>query len=387
MAPTTTSRRTTRVSDIQKTDAVVLGGGIFGLYATKTLLKRGYRVTLIESDKGFFQRASFVNQARVHMGYHYPRSLGTALNSADCFDRFNVEFKDAINHEFKKIYAISERNSFTTAPQFEQFCASLGIMAERLAEEKYFRPGTVEACYLSKEYSFDAAKIAGMLKAEIEKYPGFQVSLHDRVASAEQHDGYFDLKTETGKRLRTPLVVNATYSGINSVLGTFGFNPLPLKYEIYEVTLGKVSSPFQDLGITVMDGPFFSVMPFGLTGYHSFTAVEYSPHYTSSNTLPTFPCQSAQNGCTPAKIKNCDTCVDRPPSSFPLMYQLAKKFMKEDFWFIQEKFHFASKTVFEASELDDSRPTCVKVISDKPKLITVLSGKVGTIFELEDLLP
>lgn len=30
-----------------------------------------------------FTRATYINQARVHMGYHYPRSLSTAMNPPD----------------------------------------------------------------------------------------------------------------------------------------------------------------------------------------------------------------------------------------------------------------------------------------------------------------
>ena len=40
-----------------------------------------------------------------------------------------------------------------------------------------------------------------------------------------------------------------------------------------------------------MDGPFFSVMPFGKTGMHSLTSVTFTPHLTSYDLLPTFKCQ------------------------------------------------------------------------------------------------
>lgn len=367
-------------------DAIILGGGIFGLYAARTLVKKGRSVLVIEREAEVFTRASFVNQARVHLGYHYPRSIGTALNSAECFERFVRDFGSAINEQFKKIYAVASRNSFTTAKQFEHFCEILGIPAEPIKESKYFLPGTVEGCYLTKEYTFGAKEIAGILKKELENSSHFRISYRDRVISAEKHEGLFEVKSERGLRVRAPLVVNATYSGINSVLETFGLDPLPLKYEIYEVVLGRVSAPYVDAGITVMDGPFFSVMPFGLSGSHSMTAVEYSPHQTNRSVLPTFSCQTASNGCKPQNISNCDSCSDRPQTAFPFMYQLAKKFLKEDFSMQYERSHFASKTVFEASELDDSRPTCVRVLNEHPRLITVLSGKVGTIFEMEGLL-
>lgn len=40
--------------------------------------KRNETVLVLEYDEAPFQRATYINQARVHMGYHYPRSLSTA---------------------------------------------------------------------------------------------------------------------------------------------------------------------------------------------------------------------------------------------------------------------------------------------------------------------
>lgn len=42
----------------------------------------------MEIDDKPLQRASFINQARVHNGYHYPRSVSTASKSAHYYERF-----------------------------------------------------------------------------------------------------------------------------------------------------------------------------------------------------------------------------------------------------------------------------------------------------------
>ena len=39
-----------------------------------------------------------------------------------------------------------------------------------------------------------------------------------------------------------------------------------------------------------------------------------------------------------------------------------------------------------ASEIDDSRPTVIKQYSEKPYFYTVLSGKINTIYDLEEIL-
>lgn len=49
-------------------DKIILGGGLYGLYAARLCGLAGQRVVVLERDAGPFMRATFINQARVHMG-------------------------------------------------------------------------------------------------------------------------------------------------------------------------------------------------------------------------------------------------------------------------------------------------------------------------------
>jgi len=60
-------------------DAIVIGGGFFGCRLALALARNGARVAVIEKESALLSRASFNNQARVHHGYHYPRSILTGL--------------------------------------------------------------------------------------------------------------------------------------------------------------------------------------------------------------------------------------------------------------------------------------------------------------------
>lgn len=72
-------------------DKIIIGAGLYGLYAADFCAKRGERVLVLEYDAQPFMRATYINQARVHMGYHYPRSYATAIKSAHYFNRFNED--------------------------------------------------------------------------------------------------------------------------------------------------------------------------------------------------------------------------------------------------------------------------------------------------------
>ena len=65
-------------------DAVIIGGGFYGAAIAVYLAKqRGLkRITLIEREPTLLARASYNNQARVHNGYHYPRSLPQPIGVA-----------------------------------------------------------------------------------------------------------------------------------------------------------------------------------------------------------------------------------------------------------------------------------------------------------------
>ena len=72
----------------QQYDKIIIGAGLYGLYAAAFCGARDQHVLVLEYDDAPFKRATYINQARVHMGYHYPRSLTTAVKSAGYFKRF-----------------------------------------------------------------------------------------------------------------------------------------------------------------------------------------------------------------------------------------------------------------------------------------------------------
>ena len=69
-------------------DFVVVGGGFYGCCLALFLRSLSDRVTIVERDQDILLRASRINQARVHSGFHYPRSALTAVKSAVLFKRF-----------------------------------------------------------------------------------------------------------------------------------------------------------------------------------------------------------------------------------------------------------------------------------------------------------
>ena len=96
-----------------KCDKVIIGGGLYGLYSALVCGRNGQNVVVLEYEDASFRRATYINQARVHMGYHYPRSFSTAIKSAHYFEKFCKDYADCILTEFDQVYATSKDFSWT----------------------------------------------------------------------------------------------------------------------------------------------------------------------------------------------------------------------------------------------------------------------------------
>lgn len=367
-------------------DYVIFGAGIYGLYAAHLLGKRDLKVAVIEYDDKPLQRASYINQARVHNGYHYPRSVSTAIKSAHYYERFVRDFSFAINDRFKKVYAISAHDSLTNAEQFLNFCNHVDIPAEEINSKAYFNPGTVEAAFETVEYSYDANLIRNWYIEKLGQFKNVSLDYKKELVNLQKGDTEFVLQFIDGSKYITTNILNATYASINQILKKFDFEMFRTKYEICEVIMTEVTDNIKNVGITVMDGPFFSLMPFGESGYHSLTSVGHTPHESSFSSLPEFSCQQYTDNCSSNQLFNCNICSARPFTAWTRMHQLSKKYLIPEIEVTYKKSLFAVKALISASELDDSRPTVIKEFSETPRFLSVFSGKFNTIYDLEEVL-
>ena len=371
---------------MKKYDYIVLGAGIFGLYAAKRLIEKGYKVAVLEYDSRVFSRASSINQARVHKGYHYPRSYTTAIKAASYFDKFSRDFAFAINSEFRKVYGIAREFSLTSGDQFQMFCRNANIPCQEIDVQDYFQPYLVEKAFETQEYAFDADRIRDYFLKELTTHPELSLVYNIRIQDVEISGDNYIVNTNQGS-FSAGTVINATYASINQVLEQFGHSKFDIKYEISEMILCDVSANLKDTGLTLMDGPFFSVMPFGLRGCHSLTSVTFTHHKTSFETLPSFPCQGHNPDCSPKSLENCSTCPARPKTSWASMRQLAKKYLNPETELTYIESLFSIKPILQAARQDDSRPTIIKEHSRGPRFLSVLSGKINTIYDLDEVLP
>lgn len=368
---------------------VIVGAGLYGLYSALYLAKKqkNFEIIVLEYDSESFKRATFINQARVHMGYHYPRSLSTAEKSAHYFRRFMEDYEFSVLTQFDQVYATSSHFSWTNAEQFVKFCKDAGIRCDEVNPRKYFNEGMCDGAFLTEEYTYDAKILRDYFLEELRKYPNVSILYNQRILSVDKNKEEFVLHMGDGREHHTSFLLNATYASTNQVSALLGFEAFKIKYELCEIILCDVNDKLRDIGLTVMDGPFFSIMPFGKTGQHSLTSVTFTPHVTSYDELPSFECQKKSNDfCSPQQLGNCNDCIAKPETAWPYMSGLARKYMKSEYGFEYSHSLFSMKPILKASEIDDSRPTVVRKFCENPTYVSVLSGKINTVYDLDEVL-
>jgi len=368
-------------------DKIILGAGLYGLYAALYCAQRGQHVLVLEYDEAAFKRATYINQARIHMGYHYPRSYSTAIKSAGYFNRFNKDYSFCVLDKFDQIYATSSNFSWSNAEQFKQFCKAVNIRCEEISPTRYFKNGYCDGAFITEEYTYDAQILKKYFLEQLKDYPKVIIKYGCRVKDIENNGNSYEITLIDDVKFKSSFVLNATYASVNQIQNLLGFEMFRIKYELCEIILCNVSDSLQNIGLTVMDGPFFSIMPFGKTGFHSLTSVTFTPHVTCKESLPKFNCQKRSNGfCSPKNLGNCNDCPSKPESAWPYMSKLAHKYMRDELLFEFDHSLYSMKPILLASEIDDSRPTVVRTFSEKPTFVSVLSGKINTVYDLDEIL-
>lgn len=349
-------------------DAVVIGGGYYGCQVALRLARGGNvrRVLLVEAELRILGRASRWNQARVHGGYHYPRAQITARASRRSYRRFLSDHRDAVAHGMRAVYAIA-RSSGVSPSQFERHCGSIGapLHAAPAQIEQLFDPEFIEAVYSVEEVGFDADIIADQLGAALGK-AGVTTSLGKRARLVES-DGKLAHVAVDDECVAARYVFNCSYSNLDCC-GV----PLraQLKRERSEMALIEPPRELEGWGITVMDGPFFSVIPFPVLGLHSLSHVRFTPRFASSDdeafhTLP--------SGVGPSI--NGDAMVRDAARFLPCMREAR----------LRGSIHEV-KTVLVANESDDGRPVLIERCQEAPNVISVLGGKLDNIYDVLDAM-
>ena len=345
-------------------DVIIIGGGFYGCMISLFFSNRKKRVLLIEKEERLLKKASYNNQARVHNGYHYPRSFITALRSHINFSKFLSDFPETIDDNYTMIYAIARNNSKTTASQFKKFCQLMKIPVKipPTKIKDLFDSRLIENAFIVEEGVFSARKLRVHLEKKIIRQ-GVKILYGEEVIKVSKNDkNRISVFLKSGKVLNSDTIINCTYSQINTLLVNSRIPTLSLKHEMTEMPLIKMPEPLNKLGVTIMDGPFFSIMPFPDKALHTLHHVRYTPQYSW--------------------IENNNNNQLSKKSDFLYMIKDVVRYIPSLKNVDSKGSIYETKTTLIQSESNDSRPILYKKDYGITGFDVVLGGKIDNIYDI-----
>lgn len=360
-------------------DAVVVGAGFYGIVIAIYLMRsRGLKkVALVERETQILSRASQNNQARIHSGYHYPRSFTTAYRSQENSKRFVSDWKNCLGAEFTHLYAIARRNSKVTSRQFEKFCAAIGspLNPASAAESGIFEGRLVERVYRVEESVFDALALKDWAVSELSDAGVELFREADAKAIYGVGDSLKKVAVEINREtceFEADFVFNCTYSGLNQFGGDIDTVRSEVRHQIAEMALFEPSAQISNLGVTLMDGPFFSILPFPIDNLYSLSHVRFTPHFSWDD-------DEGGNPYDRLKQLQLQSRVER-------MLRDVRRFIPNVEIGNYVKSLYEIKTILKRNSVDNGRPILFHKHRDVNGCYTVLGGKIDNVFDVLERL-
>jgi len=222
----------------------IIGAGWYGCHVARCLLKQGMYVHILDKE-GIFTGASSKNQNRLHLGYHYPRSPETVQECAAGHDKFIAEYGNCVS-PFSKNYYLFHRKSRVSLEEYRCLFKNLTHTELALANIGIPAHSLEETIFEVNEKFIDNQKAREQMESELSSY----VEITESPSIEQTPDGI------VVNGIVYDFVVNCTNNQ---------YVPIPLPWKpVYETVCSFLYEKIDNtlIGLTVMDGPFFSMFPY-----------------------------------------------------------------------------------------------------------------------------
>ena len=247
--------------NFKRVDVAVIGCGIFGAEIALKAKLLGLSVEVYEAKNDILSGASANNQNRLHLGFHYPRDLETGKQSILGFEAFKKKYEGCIQEGFLNAYFIANDGSLTSPSDFLKFCELLGVSYKTILPKDF--PVEVRGAdtgILCEEVVYDCTILRDLIRQHL-RHEHINVVLGERAIKIMKIGEYFKIDFQSGESVFANVVVNASYGDINRLTEQLGHAVTERLFEYMAVPIIKLD--MSKIGITIMDGPFMTLLPHG----------------------------------------------------------------------------------------------------------------------------
>ncbi|BCD98327.1 FAD-dependent oxidoreductase [Marinagarivorans cellulosilyticus] len=341
----------------------IIGCGVFGASVALKLKELGYDVSVFEKKSAILNGASLNNQNRLHLGFHYPRDDETAQQCIAGFQRFIDEYPGSITEVFPNAYFIAQDGSFTSPDNYISFCERNGLGYQRIDKNNFdIKVCDVDLGILCEERVYDSKLLAKIISQKLRDQQ-ISINLNSTVTSVNFENGVHRLRVNNLDVGAFDAVVNCSYADINRITNQLGFETQNHQYEYTVVPV--VDTKLPRVGVTIMDGPFMTLLPFG--------ASSHSLLYHVENTVIARETGQVLNPEWLDETKNPFTRIDLN-DFFNSMLEKCKQYIPSVAGAELVGFLHGPRMVLAKKDDTDARPSMINSYSNNYH--TVFSGKI-----------
>ena len=299
--------------------------------------------------------ASVINQYRLHKGYHYPRSIETAIECMNGLKTFKRKYEQSVlNGKIEHYYAISSEDSLISKQEYINFLNKCNLDYTIVNSIK-----NTDLTVRVNEELFDSIFLKTLVRKKL---------------SSNNITTLFNYQPTVDDFKKYDKVIIATYSDINRYLD----KKIKYQFELCEKPVVKLPNKYDNKSIVIMDGPFMCLDPYGTTDYHVLGNVVHAIHETNIGIEPIIKNDTLAGYINKGIIREpLITNIDK-------FIETGEKFF-DDFSDLE---HIGSmytvRAVLKDREHDDARPTLVEKHDDK--IYTLFSGKIDTCVDASNKL-
>jgi len=339
-------------------DAVVLGAGLYGCKVALELRALGVNVVIIDPNP-IMSQATTVNQNRIHQGYHYPRSAETARTASKNYMRFLIDHAQAVTGNARHLYCLAV-GSKVGPEKYEQVLTEVDAPFKRVETPAYFTPGMIEQAYETHEKSFHIGRLRGLLNYQLKMA---RIDVVRATGSIYGVTSSHVLVAIPNALIAANYVFNCTYAALDTIV------PIRTKLvkEHVEVPLFRIPSELGAEDLTIMDGPYFSIMDYpSEPGVSAVTHVHLGRHQIWNPPDP-------------------EPEWDRKSRYEDILEDIAQYIPKmKDARYLSSM--LTTRVLLAETADDDGRPVLVEYAEASPRIISILGSKFNSVYEVIDFL-
>jgi len=240
----------------------IIGGGFYGFHLANEIINKNknIKIDLFEKESSLFTGAFTNNQHRLHLGYHYPRSFNTIIQSISNYNKFNEKYNLFIKIPKYNVYSI-HKDSFVNYDEYVKIYKNFNLNFKEINNNKLLKISSnkiniknIVSSVITEEGTVD---FNGISKFLIEKTKNnINIILNKELYNVPSN---YDV------------TINATYNYPNLFLN----NKIKIKHELCCILLSE-NIMNNDIGVTIMDGDFCSIFPKS-NNTHSISSVKNTP--------------------------------------------------------------------------------------------------------------